>query len=121
MKTGHSDMHGLMVIASRRLCLGYARQGLGFGPGEGAWGGEGEWREGLIGAIGGIVDSELTQGSAGIILFRVRVLPPAPWSSGGHESLRLPCYGLAILKDRPRSKAKLDRFSLNIAIPLSSP
>ncbi|GFO40591.1 hypothetical protein PoB_006709600 [Plakobranchus ocellatus] len=34
--------------------------------------------------------------SAGTLLLRVRALPPAPWPDGGPESLRSPCYGLAI-------------------------
>ncbi|GFO06100.1 hypothetical protein PoB_003260500 [Plakobranchus ocellatus] len=52
----------------------------------------------LLGGIGGIVDSEYAPRSAEILLSRVRAPPPALWPDGGPESLRSPCYGLAILK-----------------------
>ncbi|GFN80115.1 hypothetical protein PoB_000662100 [Plakobranchus ocellatus] len=51
-----------------------------------------------IGAVGGTVDSESSLRSAGTLLSRVRVLPPAPWPDRGRESLRSPCCRLAICK-----------------------
>ncbi|GFN97321.1 hypothetical protein PoB_002382700 [Plakobranchus ocellatus] len=36
--------------------------------------------------------------SAGTLLPRVRTLPMAPWPNGGLESLRAPCFVIAILK-----------------------
>ncbi|GFN95072.1 hypothetical protein PoB_002157800 [Plakobranchus ocellatus] len=51
-----------------------------------------------IGAVGGTVDSESSLRSAGTLLSRVRALPPAPWPDGRRESLRSPCFRLAIYK-----------------------
>ncbi|GFO36313.1 hypothetical protein PoB_006281800, partial [Plakobranchus ocellatus] len=50
--------------------------------------------------VGGTVVSESALRSAGTLLSRVRVPPPAPWPDGGPESLRSPCCGLAIYKNQ---------------------
>ncbi|GFN89540.1 hypothetical protein PoB_001604600 [Plakobranchus ocellatus] len=54
----------------------------------------------LFGGVGGTVASESALRSAETLLSRVRVPPPAPWPNGAPESLRSPCYGLAINKNR---------------------
>ncbi|GFO45014.1 acetylcholine receptor subunit alpha [Plakobranchus ocellatus] len=54
-----------------------------------------------FGGVGGTVASESALRSAGTLLSRVRAPPPAPWPDGGPESLRSPCWGLAIYKTQP--------------------
>ncbi|GFO11444.1 hypothetical protein PoB_003794900 [Plakobranchus ocellatus] len=54
---------------------------------------QGLW--GLVEGVGGTVASESVLRSAGTLLSRVRVPPPAPWPDGGSESLRRsPCCEL---------------------------
>ncbi|GFO18546.1 hypothetical protein PoB_004505100 [Plakobranchus ocellatus] len=49
--------------------------------------------------VGGAVDSEFALRSAGILLTRVRrASQPTPWLDRGPESLRSPCFGLAMHK-----------------------
>ncbi|GFO28535.1 hypothetical protein PoB_005504000 [Plakobranchus ocellatus] len=51
--------------------------------------------------VGGSVASDFALRSAGTLLSRVRAPPLAPWPDGEPESLRSPCCGLAIHKNRP--------------------
>ncbi|GFO10857.1 hypothetical protein PoB_003736200 [Plakobranchus ocellatus] len=50
--------------------------------------------------VGGTVVGESALRSAGILQWRVRAPPPAPWPGGWPESLRSPCCGLAIYKNK---------------------
>ncbi|GFN80950.1 hypothetical protein PoB_000745600 [Plakobranchus ocellatus] len=75
--------------------------------------------------VGGTVASESALRSAGTLLSRVRVLPPAPWPDGGPESLRSPWCGLAIYKtmydyrSRPPSRfPSIVQHIINLSIRL---
>ncbi|GFN74586.1 hypothetical protein PoB_000109200 [Plakobranchus ocellatus] len=59
----------------------------------------------IIRGVGGSVVSESALRSAGTLLSRVRAPPRAPWPDGGPESLRSPCYGLAIYKNQLSSSS----------------
>ncbi|GFO45822.1 hypothetical protein PoB_007232700 [Plakobranchus ocellatus] len=54
--------------------------------------------------------------SAWTLLSRVQAPPPVPWPDGGSESLRSPCYGLAIYKKTPQIFARTKLTGLGDAL-----
>ncbi|GFO11355.1 hypothetical protein PoB_003786000, partial [Plakobranchus ocellatus] len=73
---------------------------------------------GLIGGVGGTVDSELAERSAVTLLLRVRAPLLAPWSELWPESLRSQCCGLAVyIKSNP-SLSCLDSLCIFCSIPV---